>query len=180
MRMLNEITIHGSVTSPGWMAGRPVADKVAEIRRWHLDRGFRDIGYHYVIDRDGMIAPGRPIDQVGAGVANANTGKVHICLLGGRGGVGDDVFETHYTVAQDIALRGLIRELQGQHGIRQVKGHNDHAATACPQFTVADWLEETWPNGRPAPAAPASEEDDPFALPRWLRRLIAMITGDRT
>lgn len=147
MRFLNEITIHGSVTSPDWMAGRPLVDKIAEIRRWHLARGFNDIGYHYAIDRDGVIGEGRPVDLVGAGVENQNSGKIHVCLLGGRGGVGDDVFETHYTAEQDRALRGLIANLQGRFGPLNVLGHNDHAPTACPQFNVAEWLRMSAPTG---------------------------------
>jgi hypothetical protein len=46
-------------TRPEWMAGRPTSEKFAEIRRWHVEqRGWRDIGYHWVVDRDGATAPG--------------------------------------------------------------------------------------------------------------------------
>jgi hypothetical protein len=166
MRMLDEITIHGSVTAPDWMAGRPLAEKVAEIRRWHLSRGFNDIGYHFVVDRDGAVAAGRAVERLGAGVAGQNTGKIHICLLGGRGGVGDDVFETHYTASQNGALRELIDDLQDDFGPLAVRGHNDHAATACPQFDVATWLSE-FETARVTAPVPA----DPFATPRWLRHI---------
>ena len=55
-----EIILHCADTRPDWMAGQSLADKVAEIRRWHVQqRGWRDIGYHWVIDRDGAVAPGR-------------------------------------------------------------------------------------------------------------------------
>lgn len=175
MRMLDEITVHGSVTAPDWMSGRPVNDKVAEIRRWHLNRGFNDIGYHYVIDRDGTVAEGRPVERLGEGVAGQNTGKIHVWLLGGRGGVGDDAFETHYTEEQDGALRDLIAELDDKYGLLAVRGHNDHAATACPQFDVAAWLAEAPPVVHGPDAAPVGA----FPVPRWLHRLLAHFTGDR-
>ena len=57
MRPISEIIVHCSATRPEWCASTTTAAKVAEIRRWHVsDRGWRDIGYHYVIDRNGVLA----------------------------------------------------------------------------------------------------------------------------
>jgi len=56
MRPLNEIIIHATATRADWRVGQATSDKVAEVRRWHVDeRGWRDIGYHYLIDRDGTV-----------------------------------------------------------------------------------------------------------------------------
>ena len=78
---VREIIIHCSATPPGWMAGRSAADKVAAIRRWHIeDRGWSDIGYHWVIDRDGTLVRGRPETVVGAHTQGHNTGSIGICL----------------------------------------------------------------------------------------------------
>jgi N-acetylmuramoyl-L-alanine amidase len=57
---VTEIIVHCADTRPGCMEGRPIGEKVAEIRRWHVEeRGWYDIGYHWAIDRDGAVAPGR-------------------------------------------------------------------------------------------------------------------------
>lgn len=142
MRPLNEIIIHCSATRPDWMAKNTLDEKVAEIRRWHVrDRGWRDIGYHYVIDRTGAVALGRPLSQVGAHVQGRNAGTIGICLLGGHGSAETDTFAKHYTVAQEKALRALIADLQGRYpSIRAVTGHNQFAAKACPGFSVPKWM----------------------------------------
>ena len=44
MRPLNEIIVHCTATRAEWWAGRLSSDKVAEVRKWHVqDRGWRDI-----------------------------------------------------------------------------------------------------------------------------------------
>jgi hypothetical protein len=145
MRPVNEIIIHCTDTRPDWMQGKPLSAKVAEIRRWHTDpqpkgRGWKDIGYHFLIDRDGTVATGRPIEQVGAHVQGHNTGTIGISLLGGHGGAADDRFEDHFTAAQEIALRDLLVKLKTEYLISKVTGHNDYAAKACPCFRVSRWL----------------------------------------
>lgn len=141
MRALNEIVVHCSATRPEWWADRSTAAKVSEIRRWHVsDRGWRDIGYHYVIDRNGVVATGRPLDQVGAHVQGRNTGTIGICLIGGHGSSENDRFEDNFTAAQDAALRKLIADLRGRFpSIKTVSGHNQYAAKACPGFNVPAW-----------------------------------------
>lgn len=141
MRALNEIIIHCTATRPQWMADRHIAEKVAEIRRWHVeDRKWNDIGYHFVIDRDGKVAPGRPLETVGAHVAGRNTGTIGIALIGGHGSAKNDQFDEHFTLEQDRALRGLIVDLKNRYpSIKKVTGHNQYAAKACPGFGVPAW-----------------------------------------
>lgn len=142
MRKLTEIIIHCAAVRPDWMEGKPLSAKVAEIRRWHTrDRGWADIGYHFVIDRDGAIAEGRPITKDGAHVQGRNKNTVGICLIGGHGSNPIDAFLDNYTAEQESALRGLIDRLQNEYPtIRKVSGHNDYAAKACPGFKVAEWI----------------------------------------
>ena len=138
---VTEIILHCADTRPDWMAGHPLADKVAEIRRWHVqERGWRDIGYHWVIDRDGAVAPGRRETAIGAHVESHNRCTLGICLLGGYGASADDLFAKHFTVAQTEAMKQLIVEIKGRTAIRKVAGHNDYAAKACPGFNVTDSL----------------------------------------
>ena len=142
MREINEIIVHCSATRPDWFAGKTLAAKVKEIKRWHVeDNGWSDIGYHFIIDRDGKIANGRDISKAGAHVQQRNAKSIGICLIGGHGSSPTDRFDGNFTSEQDAALRGLIEDLQGLHdGIEKVTGHNDYASKACPGFKVSEWL----------------------------------------
>lgn len=147
MRTINEIIVHCTATRPEWWAGRSTADKVAEVRKWHVqDRGWRDIGYHFLIDRDGTVATGRPIEEVGAHVSGHNANSIGISLFGGHGGATTDKFEDNFTPEQDAALRNLIANLQNRiPSITKISGHHEYANKACPCFDVRSWL-----NGRTA------------------------------
>lgn len=141
MRKLTEIIVHTAAVRPDWMAGRTVDDKVKEIRLWHTrDNGWSDIGYHYVIDRDGTVGTGRPLAKAGAHTRGRNSNTVGVCLVGGRGGSENDNFSDHYTKAQEVALRNLISSLKQTYpSIKTVSGHNQYAAKACPCFNVPNW-----------------------------------------
>ena len=141
MRPLDEIIVHCSATPPGWRKDQATDQKVAEIRRWHVEeRGFSDIGYHYLIDRDSTLVEGRPIERAGAHVKGRNKTTIGVCLLGGQGSSATDAFEDHFTAEQDRALRELIMELRTSFGDLKVSGHNQYAAKACPGFKVGLWL----------------------------------------
>jgi N-acetylmuramoyl-L-alanine amidase len=139
-KVVDTIWVHCAATRPEWMADKPLADKVREITRWHIKRGFSTGGYHWYIDRDGSRAKGRDESTPGAHVAGHNTGSIGICLLGGFGSNENDAFEKHYTPAQDRALRKLIEEISSRTPIRRIRGHNEVAAKACPGFQVSRWL----------------------------------------
>ena len=147
MRNLSEIIIHCTDTRPEWWSDRSSADKVAEVRRWHVEeRKWSDVGYHYLIDRDGTVIEGRPLERVGAHVKNHNTGTIGISLFGGHGGASTDDFFDNFTEDQDRALRTLINKLRDDYpSITKVTGHNAYANKACPTFTVANWLAGTAP-----------------------------------
>ena len=118
-----------------------MGQKVAEIRRWHVsERGWKDIGYHFLIDRDGKVAPGRPVEKEGAHVMGHNTGTIGIALFGGHGSAETDAFAQNFTPEQDAALRKLIADLRRQYPIiSKISGHNEYAAKACPGFNVPAW-----------------------------------------
>ena len=173
MRPISEIVIHCTATRKNWWEGRTTSAKVEEVRRWHKeDRGWSDIGYHYLIDRDGTVATGRPIERVGAHVKDKNTGKIGVVLFGGHGSAATDGFAEHYTPAQDQALRDLLAQLRRRFpAITKISGHNEYAAKACPGFTVAHWLVEPGPPVRPdvepapkpRPTKPAAGKSEIFA-----------------
>lgn len=141
MRELNEAIIHCSDTEPNWMQHATAKTAADCIRTWHVEeRGWNDIGYHYVIARDGEIATGRPLRVMGAHCYGHNKHSVGICLLGGARSAADDTFAEHFTPAQDIALRDLLAKLKAEHGVTRITGHNEYARKACPGFQVHRWL----------------------------------------
>ena len=135
MRKIDEIVIHCSAT-------RARADIGArEIRQWHVQgRGWRDIGYHFVIRRGGLIEAGRPIDQAGSHVAGRNAGSIGLCLAGGL----DDNLKpaANFTPEQWAALKDKLIELSAAFPEARILGHRDFpgVAKACPCFDVRAWL----------------------------------------
>ena len=161
MRKIDEIIIHCTATRPDWWQNKSAQAKVKEVTKWHLDKAWSDCGYHYLIDRDGTVVTGRPLDRTGAHVKGHNTGTIGIALFGGFGGSAGDSFADHFTQEQEDALRGLIADLQVEHtDIRKISGHNQYAAKACPCFSVPAWLKEA-----PAPKMkPPVADEKPRAL----------------
>lgn len=145
MRAITEICLHCTATQADFMPGSNTAERVAEVKRWHVSgNGWSDIGYHRLIDRDGTRVDGRPMERNGAGVKGHNTGVIHVSLFGGHGSSENDSFGENYTAAQESALRAEITQLQRMYGPGlKVTGHNQFAAKACPGFQVAAWLNET-------------------------------------
>jgi N-acetylmuramoyl-L-alanine amidase len=145
MRIIRQIVIHCAATKANVNVG------VKEIRKWHMDRGWSDIGYHYVIRRDGTIEEGRPEEQIGAGVKGFNKHTIHICLVGG---LDDDMQpENNFTDKQLLAAkqlaRGLVHKYETLTSIRPaVVGHRDFPGVkkACPCFDVVPWFYEMIPD----------------------------------
>lgn len=136
MRPINEIIIHCTATAEG------KDYTVDQIRQWHVKgNGWKDIGYHYVIYRDGSIHQGRPIDQIGAHTTNHNTGTIGVCYVGGCAADGKTPKDTR-TPQQKAALVELVRSLKTVFGINKVSGHREYAAKACPSFDVQAWRRE--------------------------------------
>ena len=146
MRKINEIIVHCTATRAEWWEDRRPEDKMLECKKWHTDpapkgNGWSDIGYHYLIDRDGTVTEGRPVERSGAHARGHNKGSVGIALWGGHGGEQDDLFEQHFTPAQDRALRKLIAQLRMEYpAITKVLGHNEVSPKQCPCFQVPKWL----------------------------------------
>ncbi|MDR0370766.1 MAG: N-acetylmuramoyl-L-alanine amidase [Prevotellaceae bacterium] len=128
MRKINNIILHCSATREGQNT------TVADIERWHKERGFRTIGYHYVIYLDGSVHKGRDVSEVGAHVTGQNADSIGICYIGGLNSEGKE--KDTRTDAQKESLRKLVTELKGQFPDATVHGHNEFAKKACPCFDV--------------------------------------------
>ena len=176
MRILTEIIIHCTATRPDWWKSRSTGQKVAEVRRWHVeDRGWSDIGYHYLIDRNGSVAKGRPIEKIGAHVKGHNEGTIGISLFGGHEAAANDLFSDHFTPEQETALRDLISRLVADHGEMAISGHNDYANKGCPGFNVVKWLARG-ELPAPEPFKPAPIHADPSERPAgFVAAIIALL-----
>lgn len=134
-RKINEIILHCSATAEGNNV------TVDTIRRWHKQRGFKDIGYHFVIYRDGTIHVGRPLSQVGAHTTGHNANSIGICYIGGCAKDGRTPKDTR-TLAQKNSMYQLVRRLLELYPNITVSGHYQWANKACPSFKVDEWLKE--------------------------------------
>ena len=106
------------------------------IRKWHTEeRKFDDIGYHWVIRRDGTLDPGRAIELQGAHAVAVNGTSVGICLVG-RG--------DNFTEQQFITLHNLINTTKDMYGDDlEIIGHSDVEPNKphCPGFDVKEWIQ---------------------------------------
>lgn len=127
MRTINEIIVHCSATPEG----RPTT--VGDIRSWHKQRGFKDIGYHYVVYLDGSIHAGRPESAIGAHCTGHNRNSLGVCYVGGMTRDMKAAKDTR-TDAQKRALVLLLKELKRRYPRAKIYGHRDFAAKACPSF----------------------------------------------
>jgi len=132
MRDISHIIIHCSATPEG----RDV--KAEEIKQWHLDKGWSDIGYHYVIELDGCVQLGRPLDREGAHTIGRNHDSIGVCYVGGMDKDMKEPKDTR-TQAQLVALRSLLIDLLRKFETPQISGHNQHSSKACPSFDVPEW-----------------------------------------
>jgi len=114
-----------------------------EIDRWHRQRGFRRIGYHYVIGLDGQIEIGRPESEAGAHVAGHNATTIAVCYVGGVSADDIRIAKDTRTPAQVEAQIKLNYELLGRYPHAKIVGHRDFpgVAKACPCFDVIPWWE---------------------------------------
>lgn len=110
----------------------------ATIRGWHVnDNKWSDIGYHFVIRRNGIIELGRDIDVIGAHVKNKNSISVGLCLVG----------RTEFDPRQFDALRDLVQLLLRLYPDAKIVGHHDlDDSKTCPNFNVAEWFNEATPS----------------------------------
>lgn len=126
-RNIKELIVHCSATPEG------KDYSVDTIRQWHLQRGFSDIGYHYVIYRDGSIHIGRDESIIGAHCTGHNTNSIGICYIGGCASDGKTPKDTR-TTEQKQSLVKLLKELKIKYPQASIHGHRDFANKACPSF----------------------------------------------
>lgn len=127
-RRISEIIIHCSATPEG----RDVT--AAQIDQWHRQRGFKSIGYHYVIRLDGSVEVGRNEKAIGAHCSGHNRSSIGICYIGGCDAKMNP--KDTRTEAQRRTLRELVADLKRRYPSATIHGHYEFAAKACPSFDI--------------------------------------------
>ncbi len=124
MRKINSIIIHCSASDYAHH------DNLSAIRHWHVrERGFSDIGYHFVITKDGSVKVGRPLERVGAHCKGFNQFSIGICLTG----------KDYFSSEQFTSLHVICLELCEQFGLAlsNIKPHNSfNKQKTCPNFDL--------------------------------------------
>lgn len=140
--MKDLIIVHCSATPPDMDIG------VEEIRGWHVtDNGWSDIGYNYVLRRNGALEMGRDLDgdgdvmeETGAHTRGFNTRSIGVCLIGGIDEDGNPEF--NYTLNQLMGLSNLVHIIKREHPTIRTLGHRDlDSSKPCPCFDVKSFLE---------------------------------------
>ena len=138
MRDINHIVIHCSAAPNG---SKQTAEDIDQI---HKKRGWRRIGYHYVITTDGEVQLGRNLEEIGAHVYGHNRDSIGICVVG----------YDRFNLLQWDSLKGLVANLKMTFPEADIKGHRDFSPDidgdgiiekwewlkTCPGFDVATWL----------------------------------------
>ena len=125
MRRITHLVVHCSDSPDTLDIG------VKEIRAWHVERGWADIGYHYVVRRDGTVEVGRPEERVGAHVKGHNEASLGICWVG----------RDAPSPVQREALLRLLAVLARKHSVKvgNVVGHRELAPLSgktCPNLDM--------------------------------------------
>ena len=130
-RTITKIIVHCSATPEG------KDFTVDDIRSWHKQKGWSDIGYHYVVYRDGSVHVGRDVNRQGAHCAdnNGNVGSIGVCYIGGCARDGKTAKDTR-TDAQKTALLNLLTDLKKLYPQAVILGHRDldKHGKMCPSF----------------------------------------------
>ena len=127
LREINKIIVHCTATPEGRHT------TIEDVRRWHLDRGWSDIGYHFLIYLDGSVHAGRPVEKQGAHTKGHNKESIGIAYVGGIDKVNFKAKDTR-TEEQKDALVDMLEYFKIAHPDAVIHGHRDFANKACPSF----------------------------------------------
>ena len=132
MRKINLIVVHCSATPEG----RDVT--AADINKMHIARGFKKIGYHYVVRLDGTVETGRKENEIGAHAKGYNANSIGVCYVGGLASDGKTPKDTR-TPAQKSALKKLLHTLKQRYPDARIVGHRDLSPDTNHNGKVDKW-----------------------------------------
>ena len=137
MRDINLIVVHCSATPEGKHFSTET------IKDWHVNGNkWSDIGYHYVVELDGKVRNGRPLERAGAHVRGFNKNSIGICYVGGMTADMKRPKDTR-NLKQTESLLNLLLELKERFPNAVIRGHRDYSPKACPSFDASseyEWI----------------------------------------
>ena len=135
-RKINLIVVHCSATRVNKNF------TVEQLEACHKARGFKGIGYHFYITKDGILYPCRPENEIGAHARHYNAHSIGICYEGGLDENGKPA-DTR-TPEQKKTLEELLYSLSLSYPNAEILGHRDLPGVrkACPSFDVSSWPAE--------------------------------------
>lgn len=129
MRKIEQVIVHVTDSPDTMDIG------AAEIDQWHRQRGFKCIGYHYVVRRSGTVETGRPEEMVGAHCEGENYNSLGVVWVG----------KTTPAPVQYAALAKLLARILSEHALtlENVHPHSQYSkiGKTCPNLTMPPLLE---------------------------------------
>jgi len=139
MRDIDTIVVHCTATRPQWWAGKSAEEKVREVRHWHVfGNNWADIGYHFLIDRDGTVVEGRPVERTGAHARGHNTTSIGMIPKADQISFPPEAL-TSDMVVMDVVytpLRTRLLDAAEQKGCTTIDGLSMFIAQAAAQFEL--------------------------------------------
>src|SRR6056297_726909 len=122
MRKINYIVCHCTATDQ---------DATVEAIKnfWENNLGWKNPGYHFIIEKNGTIHNLQPIDKLSNGVRGYNANSIHVAYIGGK--LIDD-----RTPQQKASMRSVVKVMQSMFPDAKVQGHRDfpNVSKSCPRF----------------------------------------------
>lgn len=117
------IIVHDSHTPPEIGQAEEVSNWFPEAEDTALHMGLLSLGYHYIIERDGTVKPGREVSKIGSHTPGFNMDSIGVCLVGGRNHEGEG--EDNFPHSQRKALIRLYHKLMDRYGKLRIVGHSE-------------------------------------------------------
>lgn len=134
MREISWIVVHCTAT-------QPETEKKAILNYWKNVLGWKNVGYHFLIDRFGVIHELARLDQITNGVRGYNKNSIHISYIGGIDNNGKP--KDTRTPNQKYSMEVLVYEMKKKFPDAIIQGHRDFGVNkSCPSFDVKSWIKE--------------------------------------
>lgn len=131
------------------------------IQRYHLGKGWSDIGYHFVVDQNGAVFEGRGWDVQGAHASGHNSDTIGVAFLGDGDRVTDAALHSIanlYAAACDYYGTDLV-----------LQGHRDVGSTHCPGSRLYAWVKQDLPVRSGTPIVTFSDTVDVETAKQWAK-----------
>jgi N-acetylmuramoyl-L-alanine amidase len=128
-RTINYIVVHCTATAHN--------TKVENILKYWKKIGWKNVGYHYLIEANGKVNQLAEESQITNGVKGYNSQSIHVSYIGGKS-------EDDRTEKQKDSLKIIVRQLKDKYPNAKVQGHRDFLTKGksgwknCPQFNAIE------------------------------------------